>query len=337
VSVEAAAGGRARLRPAGGGADRHRADELERALGGIFPGGFTLLERRPGPYRSTFPLEELAVETDSGVEWLVWKDLSRGGAAGAAWRGRPQPLRDPRREIAVYRDRLEGAELAAPALRGAVADARAGRYWLFLERVEGVPLWQIGEPETWEESARWLARLHTRFAAEPASLPLHDALAPRFWIDRARRFLPAGALDGRDLAGLERSAARAALRLAQQPATLLHGDFHPSNVLVEESGRIRAVDWESSAAGPGALDLAALASGLWTLEERAALIAAYGEELQRAGLEPPDRAELARAVDLGRLLFAVRWLGWARAWTPPPHQVHDWLETAFTLAREIGP
>src|SRR5205823_5362026 len=74
-----------------------------------------------------------------------------------------------------------------PELHAAAVDEDAGRFWLFLERVEGVELYQVGELERWQQVLRWLARLHE------ADLPRHDRLIRyggdwyRLWFERARR------------------------------------------------------------------------------------------------------------------------------------------------------
>jgi aminoglycoside phosphotransferase (APT) family kinase protein len=302
----------------------------------------TILSRRPSGYASTFPLEELSVRmADGEVERLVFKDLS-AGPTKSPWRVKAPFLRDPMREIEAYLAVLGPHHVTAPACRGAVVDPDAGRFWLFLERIDGVPLWQLGEPEVWRRAAEWLADLHARFAGRTQRLPRrllrHDASYYRCWLGRTRRFVPWPERLSRSERGYDWLATRyrrAARWVAAQPPTFLHGEFYPSNVLVEDATgerRVRPVDWEMAGIGPGLLDLAALASGTWSEPEREALAEAYRAALP-ARLRP-NAAELRAGLDRCRLLLAGQWLGWSNEWTPPPQHAHDWLATALELAGE---
>ena len=47
-----------------------------------------------------------------------------------------------------------------------MADADRPRYWLLLEKVAGVELWQVGDFAVWEDVARWLGAFHARFFDE---------------------------------------------------------------------------------------------------------------------------------------------------------------------------
>src|SRR5262249_37474331 len=118
----------------------------------------------------------------------------------------------------------------------------------------------------------------------------------RLWMRRAAEFLSARlsksaqASEVRALKErMERLASRHELiveRLAALPATLIHGEFYASNVLVRESGgglHVCPVDWERAGLGPGLLDLAALIAGKWTDEQKRALALEY-----YAALPPPS-------------------------------------------------
>ena len=56
---------------------------------------------------------------------------------------KPRFLHDPEREPAVYAKLLPQAPPGPPRCFGALAEP--GRHWLFLERVEGRELFQVGE------------------------------------------------------------------------------------------------------------------------------------------------------------------------------------------------
>src|SRR5262245_35781011 len=154
------------------------------------------LSRRLCPYTSSFRIDELDVGFDDGSSaQLVLKDLGRDGMVEQA-RARPAFLYAPLREINAYRWVLPQAPAGTPALFGAIADAAAGRYWLFLERVKGLQLPQVGRFETWQRAAAWAARLHTTFSplharqiAERAGALVYDDAFYWRWMRRAQEFV----------------------------------------------------------------------------------------------------------------------------------------------------
>ncbi|HWH96599.1 MAG TPA: hypothetical protein VNT03_22240, partial [Baekduia sp.] len=149
--------------------DRELRHGLERALGR--PVG--RLRRRAHPYASTHPVEELDVTVAGGDRLrFMLKDLA-ATCCGAL--GDRAALLDPRREIEAYN--LLGARGAgAPACVATAADPGPDRAWMVLEAVEGLPLWQHGDPAPWLAAARWLGRLHGGgVPADPRHLVRHDA------------------------------------------------------------------------------------------------------------------------------------------------------------------
>jgi hypothetical protein len=319
--------------------------ELRAALEDSLGGRVVRIERRPSACRTSFLVEELDVWLDDGrVLPILFKDLGRHALTEGAQRAKPSFLYDPLREIETYRRILAPAGLG-PVCYGASVDERAGRYWLFLERVAGKELYLVGDLAAWEEAARWLAGMHARSAGTAAGLtraaPLlvHDADYCRRWLSRARAFLGGSAR--------VRAPARRAFewlaerydevvdRLTGLPATFLHGEFYASNVLVRETaGRTRVcpVDWEMAAVGPGLMDLAALVAGRWTEAQRETLVRAYRSGMPD-GAEPPG--PWRTLLDHCRLQVAVQWLGWAQDWSPPPEHAQDWLGEALSLAEKL--
>ena len=265
---------------------------------------------------------------------LLHKDLSPAALIGDARDNRLEFLHDPRREPAVYR-RLLGPSGIGPRCVG------SGEDWIVVERIDGQPLWQIGEGDTWVTVARWLAQLHDRLAdAETSGLPLvrHDATLAMRWRRRAR---DRGAPDS-VLAAHERACAR----LLELPPTLIHGDLYASNVLVgaapsPPTGRFDSiddvgvwpVDWELAGVGPGVLDVAALTAG-WPDDSpvRAAMESAYLGATAVGQSSPPL---CLNDVAAARLYLCVQWLGSPAVWTPPEQHRHDWLAEARALAESI--
>jgi hypothetical protein len=297
------------------------------------------LSRRPYRYATSAPLEELHVETGDGAEMdLILKDLSRDRLLREAGGTKPQFLHQPQRELETYRSILAPAGIGP---RCFVAVSEADRYWLLIEKVPGVELWQIGELSLWEEVARWLGGFHSGFegrleevrAANPHLLDL-SAEWFRSWCRRA--------LEGLDRSDDRRAPAlRDALKgyeevvsaLTAIPPTFVHGELYPSNVLVvqESPPRICPVDWEMAAIGPGLVDVAALVGG-WDEAERHRLVAAYLSGSDGARTTTAVEGDLARC----RLHLALQWLGWSADWRPPPEHAHDWLGEALNLTNALG-
>jgi aminoglycoside phosphotransferase (APT) family kinase protein len=295
------------------------------------------IDRRPSPYRTSFPIEELRFElTGRGPVRVGFKQLDWDRLAPTGRLAKPRFLHDPEREPEVYRVVLPQAPPGPPEFFGSVLDE--DRRWLFVEWVEGRELFQVGERELWEEAARWLARFHVALAPawerarDEAHLLDHDAAFYRRWIERAREF----ATRPKPIEWLAARHDQVVEALLAQPRTVVHGEFYASNVLVasdfdhtgvgqESDTRVAPVDWELAAVGSGLSDLAALVSG-WPAEDREAIAAAYAAE---PGVPPFG----ARDLDLARLQVAIQWLGWAPPeWEPPEGQRHDWLGEALALA-----
>jgi aminoglycoside phosphotransferase (APT) family kinase protein len=324
--------------------------ELDRALSAHFAKSCRVvdLERRPLPYRTSFAIEELDAVLDDGTSLrLVFKNLGEEALSSAARDVKPSFLHDPLREIEAYRAILAPAQLGTPTYYGATVDPARGRYWLFLENVPGIVLWQIGELETWQQAAAWLATLHRRFAdrddweSEPEHLLRYDADFYRLWLDRARSFAGENADPARARRSFDWLASRyddVVERLVTLPVTFIHGEFYASNVLVEEDSRplrVCPIDWERAAIGPGLVDLAALTAGSWEDDERTALVLAYRDTQIRLGGSPPPLDDFLTALHCCRIYLALQWLGWAPAWSPPPEHRHDWLAEALRLTEEL--
>lgn len=304
------------------------------------------IDRRPSPYASSFPVDEVDVRFADGCALrMVVKDLSPDAMPDEARRARPTFLCDPRREIDVYRWILPHAPNGTAVWYGAVASAATRRYWLFLERVSGLELRHVGALSTWEEAARWAARFHRSFAPGaiarllPTSrLLVYDEAYYRRWLDRARQF--AGSRRGTRRI-VERILSRydsIVERLVAMPRTLIHGEFYPCNIVVRSAGhqvRICPVDWEMAAFAPALMDLASLATG-WNARAQHALARAYlaaASDGAHTATAVPD--EFWNDLDRCRLHLAVRMLGWSKAWQPPPQHAFNWLDEAARVAGRL--
>jgi Phosphotransferase enzyme family len=287
-------------------------DRSDTELAGLL--GVGALQRRPFECRSSAPVLELEVDG----RMLLLKDLSPSALTDRARAAKLDFLHDPSREPRVYQSLLARAELGTAKLETVFVDPEPRRYWLVVEKVAGVPLYQVGDLAQWAEVLGWLARCHDHFAGlAPADYLLrYDERFFELWPRRASVTLP----------GYDSVVAR----LASLPRTLVHGDFYPSNVLVS-AGRVCVVDWELAGLGPGVLDVAAITLGLPAADSDM-----LAEAYRQALAHPPTSASLAADLDCARLHLALQWLGWSREWAPPPEHARDWQAELPRLAERAG-
>lgn len=299
-------------------------DELLEVLRGCFDQPVRSLVRTPYRYATSHAIEELVATCDTYAVNLLFKDLGGDALLPEAAHVKPVFLQAPEREIDTYRLLLAPSGIGARC-HAAIADT--GRQWLFLEKVGGVELWQVGDHTVWLAVADWLAGFHDRFrgrsdevrSVNPRLLRRDDADFEE-WRHRA-------------LDALERCPdprAPVATDLLRTVAVehrgepcFVHGELYPSNVLVEDGRhgvRVFPIDWEMAATGPAEFDLAALVTG-WDEDMRGRLVERY-----RGALEsPPPAADLFAAVDLCRVHLAAQWLGWMPGWQAPTEHAHDWI------------
>jgi len=297
---------------------------------------------RPSPYQSSYGLHEVDVRFEDGsTQALIAKAIDWEAMSPEAHRARPQWLSDQQRERAVYESLLSMADVGTARYFGVCADESGIRY-LLLERIDGMPLWQSGNFDTWCEAARWLARTAVRITpgmvagsrAAPHLLrydrPFYEA-----WMQRACVF---HARSNPVVETLSRSYQKVVDWLCCERHGLLHGEFYSSNVMVQCRPAlpdvVRPVDWEMAALGPAAIDLACLLAGTWTDDERADVADAYYRELATLGREVPPRERYLRTLDYALIHISIRNLGWSIDWTPPSDRAHDWLGDARRLCEK---
>ena len=177
-----------------------------------------------------------------------------------------------RREVGVYAALAPLMPVPMPAL---IAASASGDWLLMTAESESRP------PESWTEedfvqAVDSLVALHDRFwhleedleafpwLARPlqADFSVHVAAAAQ----AIGRIVESGrpeALAGspwrmRLLAQLTTQADRVAQPLLQAPATLMHGDYWPGNIVLLADGRQVVYDWQMAGVGPGVIDLLTL-------------------------------------------------------------------------------
>jgi aminoglycoside phosphotransferase (APT) family kinase protein len=328
------------------------ADARQRAIAAVLAGvmereavGRSIVGWRiaPSSAGSSARLSDIEIELDRGeVLRLILKGVGRRDRLPGAPSRLARGLRDPRREIAVYERLLADADLDTPRLYASVQDPAVDRFWLFLERIEGTELRWAVEPAMLPSVATWLARAHKRLShVEAAGVPLvrHDAAYYRRWLDRARRAdLSVGGSRRQALAWIARHYGSVVDTLTALPQTVIHGEFYPSNIVVDDSrpdGRIAVVDWEMAGIGPAVIDLAALVAGRYPEDVRRSMLEAYRSTIPTAQGAWRDATE-DEPLLYARLHLAIQWLGWARGWSPPAEQRHDWLAEAIEIGERLG-
>jgi hypothetical protein len=331
-------------------------DELRTTLDELLTRGaqrrrIIALETRPLPYASSFAIEELNVQfEDGGTACLVCKDTGHAAMLPEAQRVRPGFLHNPLREIATYESILAPCGIG-PRFYGSLIDQPRGRYWLFLERVSGPPLAEVGDFDVWRRVSGWLARMHSGvrwkavLARADAAVPLvqYDRALFRLWMQRARRYLLHRTAEPRSrrthFDWLASQYEAVIEELAALPAGFVHGELFASNVLVETATRdlrVRPLDWELAGFGPVFIDLATLTAGTWTDDQRTELALSYHAELNPQSEVWLPRDAFMRALDCCRVQLAVQQIGWAKQRVPPATHTQDWLGEALHAAEKIG-
>lgn len=236
------------------------------------------------------------------------------------------------REPQVYRCLLDRRELPTAALLATRRSASSGACHLALEYVADWSL-KYQRLEHWYTAARRLAELHTHFAMRVDELRECDFLLRldqsyfAAWADRCVVAVEeTSTLLGRRLGRPLRDHGEVAELLASQPATLVHNDLAPKNVVADTSlrpARICFVDWELAGVGCGLLDLVHLTHGLPPAVEQE-MRSAYRDGLGESGLLLDDGAldRLLTACALQNALYRLAHIG---AWQIAGETVATWV------------
>jgi hypothetical protein len=258
------------------------------------------LTRSLSPSTTSYTADVLTVDLGDGrtlelfVKDFSFSRLPKDDAAGRRTR-----------ELHVYRDLLDTTELGTPAFYGFVWNEEKRRFLLVLELVAGVQLRSCGF-EHWVAAAGWLGRLQGLYARDPDRferspwLLRHDE---RYFASKASGALrnveeasPAAVPRLRALlSGYERLVAT----MAAEPATFVHGNFRPKNIIIAAPGsrpRICVVDWEVSALGSSLYDLALLADGFRD-EQLDHLLNTYRTEAEANGVTVAGRDTMVHLLD----------------------------------------
>jgi aminoglycoside phosphotransferase (APT) family kinase protein len=212
-------------------------------------------------------------------------------------------------EAEIYRRVLVATGLPVPRFYGAAAAGPAGEVWLAIGYLEpSLRLRDSRDLSHWENAAAWSGRFHAEQEARNGEASLsfmieYDAAYYAGWARRTVEYAAALDLNFPWLAGLCQRAQTALLDLLDGTRTVIHGEYYPKNLLVND-GTIYPVDWESAALGRGEIDLA-------TLTDRCdpEIVLRCERAYQQARWPQGAPLDFIRALDLARLYVHLRWLG----------------------------
>jgi len=311
---------------------------LEPILAQNFPSQLSRIEsieRRRSQFSSFYASDIITIRLASGDELKVFlKDF------GSFHHPKDTMKERREREVIVYREILRDAGLETAKYYGSVRDDTAGRFWLLLEFVEGLPIGHLGF-EDWVPAAGWLGRMYGYFSKHPEkwqdcdTLTRHDTHFFQYIAQEALRSLSEFSPElGRRLDPIVGKYDKAVAVMTAQPPTFIHGTYRPAQIIINKGRqpvRICPVDFEKAAIGASLYDLTFLVDGFDPPRLRQ-LFDAYRTEAQRSGVSVPDDEQMRHIVDCFRLHRVMNWLALSVARGYESKTIHKLLG----MAEEIG-
>lgn len=269
------------------------------------------------------------------------KSTTNIGLDGAGWR-----------EIGLYRSLAAQLPVAVPEL---VTGDAAGS-WLMLEPHPSRVDLNSWTADNYRRAVVNLAHLHDRFWGLDEDLSVYPWLGRPLTSESEMHLLAAAkametiVLRGAPpiiagsvarLAGLARLIAQGdfvAKLLQSTPQTLLHGDYWPGNISVDEDGQQVVYDWAMVSIGPGVLDLVVFINMIQLTRSSlpvapSELIAIYRGELTARTRHHWTQREWDCLWDFAQMWrFVQQWFGRLSVWGDPPSDYSDeavervWIE-----------
>jgi hypothetical protein len=253
------------------------------------------------------------------------------------------------REVGVYRALAPQLPVQTPAL--VAADATGS--WLITEAVPADRSPAQWAAEDYLLAVRTLASVHERFWDLSEDLSVYTWLArplsndfeiyvlaavtamEKMMVDNRHQLLTGSLEVLTGLGQLLSQVEAVAKKLRAAPPTLLHGDFHPGNLLFQDEDEVFVFDWQLAGVGPGVLDLITFVNAcVWERPNLPVapetLKACYRDEMAaRVGIHWTDD-EWTDLLDQARMwCFIQEMLGWAANATPQEFSERE------TLFRDI--
>ena len=270
-----------------------------------------ILERSPLDHHSTFPSEIVTCRTAQKHLVLLCK-YSCG-----------QTVRDAalRYESQIYSEVINGLPLSHIHCYGSFQfqDKEVSRFCIVLDYLGDAGLLKQLGPEAWSWASCWIHAFHryNECRQHPGARVLendhYEELA-----NHTRSLL--ALLPGRynwlmDLCQWFKDQLEL---LTAAPQTLIHGEYYGKNILVRGE-TVYPIDWETTAIGPGIIDLACLVDG----KPESLATAAAETYLAMEGKEAQE--QFRRRLLAAQVYLRLRWI---KEWKLEPSGLERWLASA---------
>jgi hypothetical protein len=221
-------------------------------------------------------------------------------------------------EIKMYEEVLKDVPLSRLQYYGKCYIPEFNETLLVLEYL--VDGWRVHHPPHPEFNlklaAYWIAGFHRFFEGSPPHfVRVYGEAYYRLWVEKVKKLSSGLKNECPWLEDLCTYFLDHFQQLTRTPQTLIHGEFYPRNILVQNKV-IYVVDWESAAVGPGEIDLATLVDG-WEDEITEGTIEAY-KTIRWSGSQnvPPEFEQL---LLLSQIYLQFRWIiEFERPWFERP-------------------
>ena len=267
-------------------------------------GKITILSRRRNLYVSTFASEIVSCRLDCSPKLQLFCKYGADHGDELLGHKRAVPY-----EAEVYRHVLEPLPGAGPKFYGSYQNPDTRETWLVIEYLpRGWRMDETPHPTAERLAVNWLGRFHAANEARLSSTPMSflNVYNAKYYAGWARRTLLMARTFNRRFPWLrtvcEHFEELAAALLMAKP-TVIHGEFYPHNILVQEEA-IYPIDWESAAIAAGEIDLASMMEN-WTTDESSEYLLDY----QKARWPQGAPVEFLSIFAAAQLYWAFRWLG----------------------------
>ncbi len=271
--------------------------------------GTILLHRKSNQRASTFASEIVTCRMADGVERRLFCKYAQAHQSHEAAYGY---WNDIAYEAEVYRRVLQPSGASTPNFYGVYKEAATGRAWLVIEYLEECLPVSKGPSAGMALAARWIGQFHATHQSALQTFPFLNTYDAEYYAGWARRTMQFADQFKQRFPWLAKVCKRFEELidcLVAAPQTVIHGEYYPCNILYRR-GRIRPVDWETTAIAAGETDLAALTDG-WPPEITRQCELNY----RRARWPRGAPANFERTLGAARLYVHFRWLGWQPDWT----------------------
>jgi Phosphotransferase enzyme family len=290
-----------------------------------------VIERRPNPYSTTFPSEIAKLELADRAMLHAFLKYESGGSNGSHGHRGGVPY-----EARVNRLLLRPLGVSVPEFYGFYADEQGGMSLLATEFMAGsIAVNKSSSTAGMERAAEWIGHFHARgeklLAGRPfPGLTQYDRAYYVGWSRRAEQATVEAGISAEWLQKAFAGFRQSVDCLLSMPASPIHGEYYPHNVLVHD-GRIRPIDWESAAVAIGEIDLAALTER-WPAET----VERCGRAYEQARWPRGAPTEWGRRLRLAQLYLHFRWIA-SRAWRRARNSESSWrLGAVRSLSAALG-